>query len=403
MDRSLHFSLSVLEQFHHSKDWRRGIISSYPEVITAVYVDTKDISSLLNGNAIDDEGTINSVIKTYYKPTKEQAQILEDGGKCDDELLNRLHELYMLRECIGKERFLYINNINPHLFYNSVFFRDSRDEYYSLRKKGIEVCNINSEMGLDELTANWFDPSDPQGEDDFSWSSFLCHPLPPSNSAVIADRYLFDSGRNNYSINNLSDLLKAIIPDSYEGQYNVTCLFETESIGDDIEKSLHYINKGVRRNLTSLLEGNKLKLNMNFIAVDKAPKKKKGDNDDPKLSAWQNLDYLIHDRCVYTNYYLITASGDVKVSGSYGHAYRWQVIEYKAFLNGIDNRFQNPRSIPLIIEEKFFYKLFSFIKAAPSDHYRCYSYNYDERRIAESPNKELSIKNNLVSFKSKVD
>ena len=404
MERSLHFSLNVLRGILHlgSTDWRKWIITSYPNTIVAVYVDTNDIRAFLNGQTIDDEGTITSIVKKYYKPTREQWDILEAGRRCEDDVINNLHDLKQLVESIGSDRFLYVKDIKPQLFYNSVFVREKCDEYSLLRNKGIAVCSLNSNTGLQELIASWFDSSDPEGKEDFCWSSFLRNPLPPSNSAVIVDRYLFGRGRNSYSINNISDLLKAIIPNSFEGHYFVTCLFEADQVGDDIEKSLNYVNKGIRENLFSLL-GGKLKLHVNFIAVKKAPERKKGEEEDPKIEAWQNLDYLIHDRCVFTNYYWISATGAIKVSGSNGRAYRWQIIDYKAILTGIDNAFQKKQSLPLFIEGKFFYKLFSFIKAAPSYSYKCYSYNYDEKRITECVNKELSIKNNLVSFKSMFD
>ena len=197
MDRSLHFSLSVLKKIRHlpSSDWRKWIITSCPKSISSIYIDTKELVSILNGQIINDEGTILSVIKKYYRPTKEQYSILTNGGKCDDEILNGLHDLYELCECIGSDRFLYTKDVDPRLYYNSAFIRNTReDSYYQLRNKGIEVCDINSELGIKELTANWFEPSDPEGEENYNWSHFLRHPLPPSNSVVIVDRYLFGSG-----------------------------------------------------------------------------------------------------------------------------------------------------------------------------------------------------------------
>lgn len=401
MERDIHSSLSILERIRSLSiaDWRRRLVCD-PDSIHSLFVDDVDISSLFCDNPTTNDGTVRALIVEYNRlhPATEEESRLRDEGIFQNETERQIATLDCLCEMFGNLRFRHGRIQDYRALSNGFILLETRTKDYKLRDKGIAVCDLSSDKDFLEFTANWDDSSDPDDERAFSWQSFLCHPLPPSNSAIIVDRYLFQSRKTNknayiWGVNNVVDLLKKIIPDCFKGNYYVTILFEQNQLGDGIETILNDINHLIRRNLSERLSANQFRLIISFVAV----RDPKGETN-AKIKAWKDLHNLIHDRSVFTNYYVIDASGSLNVSGKDERASRWQKVQYKAILSGVDNPYQKPNSIPIITEKKFLYKLFSSIKAAPSEAYQCYAYNFKEKRVTQCL--EQSIENNLISFRS---
>lgn len=405
MERVVHSSLTILEQrIRNLKETTRErmlMLVCDPEAIHSLYVDDVDISCLLGDSSVMDDGTVRSLITAHYRKhplTYEQFCLREETGSFGDEEEDRIADLNELCERFGNKRFKHGRIQDSKALNNGFVIQETRTQDFELRNKGIVVCDLSSDDAIIELTANWDDPSDPDDEDAFSWQSFLCHPLPPSNSAIIVDRYLFQSSEEypkayKWGVNNVVDLLRKIIPNSFNGDYYVTLIFEQDQLGDGIENALNDINYLIRKNLSERLENKQFRLMISFVAVKKPPKGK-----GPKTEAWKSLHNLIHDRTICTNYYVIDASGTLNVSGKEERASRWQKVQYHAILNGVDNDWQKLKSIPLITERKYLFKLFSFIKAAPSYTYQCYAYDFKEKRVVKCS--ENRIKNNLISFQT---
>ncbi len=390
MERVLHSSLRILERISAlaSTDIRKRLVCD-PNCVAALYVGNDDIIGLSQSDNIP----VRTIVRDYFNAfplTKEEHLLLEEG-LCENKELTQIHLLDNLCEMFGDQRFLYHKRLNPEVLKNSVVIQENHTKDFALRNKGIEVCDLTSDKQLTELSAHWSDPTDPDEEDAFSWSAFLCHPLPPSSSAVIVDRYVFTEKGYKRSAHNIINLLNTVIPKDYEGRYFVTIIFEYNQLGDKINSALNEINKIIRWHLSGRLADKRLKLNIDYIAV-RQPR------DCPKTEAWVNLHNLTHDRYIFTNYYLISASGSLSVSDKESRATRWQKIHYDAILSGIDNPYQNYKSIPLFEEKRYFYKLFNYIKAAPSNAYQCYHFNLKEKMVTECT--EDDIQNDLISFRT---
>lgn len=404
MERALYSSLRVLDRIRSfpASDWRKQLVCD-PDTINVISIGKHELSRLLQLDESIEEGTVRSIVRKYYNtchPSKDEMLLLEDGIYENEELMI-IHTLDSLCEMFGDERLKYCQNPQPEAYINGIILQDEETDLIDLKKKGILVYDVDAGPDLALLTDEWKDLSDPDDNAPFSWDSFLCHPLPPSNSALIIDRYLFQvkEGKNGdvkkwyyAGINNVVDLLKVIIPNDFEGQYFVTLVFEYNQLGDHILDALNEINYRIRQNLKERMAIHKSKLTLSYIAI-KDPK----NQESAKLDAWKNLHNLFHDRDVYTNYYWVFATGALNVSAKDKHASRWQKVFYEAILHGVNNPRQKLSSIPLYIEAKSINKFYSFIKAAPFDSYQCFIYNNDDKRV--NCCEEQFIRNNLFSLR----
>lgn len=404
MERALYSPLWVLERIRSfpASDWRKQLVCD-PHTINVVSIGKHDLSRLLQLDESIEEGTVRSIVRKFYneyRPSREEMLLLEEGF-CEKDELKIIQSLDSLCEMFGDERLKFCRNPQPEAYLNGIILQDEETDMINMKNKGMLVCDIDSDPDLTQLTDEWHDLSDPDDDTPFSWESFLCQPLPPSNSALIIDRYLFQvkEGKNGgvkkgyyAGINNVVDLLKTIIPEDFEGQYFVTLVFEYNQLGNCILDALNEINFKIRQNLQERIARRTFKLTLNYIAI-KDPK----NQESAKLSAWKNLHNLFHDRDVYTNYYWIFATGAINISAKDKHASRWQKVFYEAILHGANNPRQKLSSIPLYIEAKSLNKFYSFIKAAPSDSYQCFTYNYEDKKVNYC--EEQFVRNNLFSLR----
>lgn len=153
----------------------------------------------------------------------------------------------------------------------------------------------------------------------------------PSNSALIIDAHLFQQDRydehtdsydekNNKGINNLFDILNAILPQHFVGTYHVGVLLTDYDVANKNNRQKNLTNERITDAITNLKSKlqRKFDITIEVLFIDK--------NDNGTHS-------LIHNRRIISNYFIVTADYGL-VALNRGRSLRSQsIIAYPLFEN----------------------------------------------------------------------
>ena len=265
---------------------------------------------------------------------------------------------------------------------------------------GVEVLSEE----LKSLQRHWFE-SVSKGNRSFTWKSFFKEgKLPASNSVIIMDRYLFTvqtvldrKTKKVIDLNetfsnggrNIGEILKAIIPDWFLGEYHILIVFDDAQIESKITNDgrsykTDEVLKTVSGIISESLEGKKCSINLEYLAIHT------GENYDPKSDTKDFIDEnkflkdlynLTHDRRIITNYYMVNAThgwnaidlGNAKKSVSK----ETQLLLFDALCSGIDNldQIEIRNSIPIDYIEDFIGSFVKKLTRAKVGSYGCYHFS----------------------------
>jgi len=225
-------------------------------------------------------------------------------------------------------------------------------------------------------------------EEEYSWKEFFerltVGPVPPSNALVIIDRYFFsyisefNLGYQN-GIRNLYDILDALLPKSFNGEYQVLVVFDESRIDmsvnlDTIVNAVEYIRKMLDRNYEVTIE---------LLALSR--------------STGERVYAQTHDRWILSNYFSVLAShGFSAFIPDDGHEQElicktrqyatWnQTLQFESAYAGLSNIDQDNTSLPFRHNEETLSALRRFIRRTDNRgfYYACngeYSKTLDNLR-----------------------
>lgn len=407
MERSIYCSTDLLRRSLglDSTDWRKIVLKK----LNAIYINSIDIKRQLPNGSFNELDSIDRILDlSYQENTLTETEAIElDEGISEDPTLDFQRDLEDLRESFG-ERMLHIGEApsDDEIIHGAICEEmiTNPEEYLG---RGIAIINPNKDPEISSYHDHLYDTTDPN--ESFSWSSFLCKPLPPSNSLVIIDRYLFETKKENikkfyWGAKNLVDLLKTTVPKSPVDTYPVVVIFEFDQLVGNpewknyisIKECLSLINSFIYRQIKDFSPKMAEKVRLSYIGI-KDPKK--GSSD--KINAWRNLHNHIHDRFVISSYYWISASGGLSVStgGSddNSNASRWQNVHYMEFLYGAGHPYQKLTALPLFKIMEYLNKLSELFEAAPSESYVGFFFNKSKKEFVTIED-DFHLRTPLLTF-----
>ena len=201
-------------------------------------------------------------------------------------------------------------------------------------------------------------------KDQCSWSEIINdykELIPPSNSIIIIDRYLFNPYKKHNidyknGIRNVYGILNELLPNQFKGEFHIMIVFKNGEIGAHTKLI----------DLVSDLEKIRKRLINDFgynIIIEVLTIKEKFDQ------TYEDS----HDRHIFSNYYSIRASHgfsairpreDMKNSIYYiekGNPVWAQTIEYKGIYSGIQKRIVKKSSLPILMSDYILSSLKSYV------------------------------------------
>lgn len=184
----------------------------------------------------------------------------------------------------------------------------------------------------------------------YSWKQFMSKfhegSVPPSNSLIIIDRYLFSFNPDfladwRNGVRNLHELLDQLLPKEFNDCYHVLIVFDENTISrganmQDIASACQYVKNVLARSFPIVIE---------LLSIDK--------NSEGFIYA------ETHDRRIVSNYYIIRCShgfsafvpeeSQMSVLIPHGETYAAfsQTIEFESIYAGIDDEDQDVSSLPV--------------------------------------------------------
>ena len=406
MIRSLYCSFDTIQKVQSldASDWRKTILHK----LDSVFISSSELIEKISRIKLNDHITLEEVIneaQSLFPLSEEEAIVQDDGAFIDDEY-EFIEYLEELLESFDDGIISFVQCATPELCECGAICEDVIEDKAFFNNKGIATLDINSDPEVQRFQDHLYDTTNP--DECFSWRSFLAKPLPPSNSAVIIDRYLFITKEKNtqffyWGAKNVVDILKAIIPPVISDTFPVAILFEyNQLVGNPmwpkyipIKDCLRRINSFIYNKLKEYNPSAADKVRISYIGI-KDPKKLTECN---KIDAWKALHNHIHDRLICSNYYWISATGALSASDGTEEesASRWQNVHYLEVLHGAGHPYQKLTALPLFKTMEYLNKLSDCFKAAPSDSYVGYFYNRSKKDFMEIHN-NFHFHSSLVDF-----
>lgn len=378
MERSIYCSLSELWTMYDSDrsgrkdDWRPKVIKE----LDTVFAFTEDEEYLQN-NTLEDEKSFIAAFDGVTRPK--------------DNIFAKKYELYDWLGGKGKLKFVKdIRSHFPDMFLNGAICKSVATDINAVKRFGIEAIDDSNDKWVASLREHWYE--DTIQAKCFSWMQFFGQ-VPASNSVVMIDRYLFVKKQNGAF--NVGSILNSIIPDDYDHQYNVTIVFELNSLEwrqEEKKKDKRRLlpNKLVKEDVEDIsfisnsicqaIRKNK-QVCLNFIAV-LDPKEQKQYDKDTSYLRWKNLHNATHDRRIITNYFRVKASQAISATWEdSGKACYSQNITYESLLSEIDNPRQNFSFIPFISIRDYLKDLSKFLRNAPVWAYCCFHFDLENNHL----------------------
>lgn len=296
----------------------------------------------------------------------------------------------------------------------------------SIPKEVRDFCGVEVlDNSFAPLQRHWFQNVDKGSH--FTWDSFFKQgKIPSSNSVIIMDRYLLKVGINKRKDHkgettetilewykrggkNIAEILKAIIPQSFSGTYNVLVVFDDKQI-EKMTQSKEFIPVEEALTIVSRFVQSKLALkncqgvNLEFLAIHDGLSEQelpKGINEDEKMTHFylKELYKLTHDRRLITNYYMVNATHGWDATDK-STSTETQTFYFDAILSGMGNPDQMDylkKSIPINYVQSFINSFVQQLSLAKVSSYKCFRFEDNELcRIGIE-----SLKNSVLRMSSR--
>ncbi len=335
------------------------MVDANPEIIEAIYFkrDWQKILKLRNNVRIPTANPLTMDNYVHDQPDSVWEIIDRDGIIVheNDSYLNRIHE-------------------NPASVLDNpsdIYFVDSNTKRNYLKDNhGVLVSARRAEPAT-PLKASW-EKVLRKGES-FSWDTFfrsdVINKVIPSNSLILVDRYMFkplDEG-----VQNLMDILDSVLPATLDGDYHILLITDNTQIvnqGEDVDP--HDAVLEIQDVVPSLERPYRIILEVLMVQP-----LEKGYRLTPQNIALREFYADTHDRHIISNYFIVSADHALSAvreskKGKLVASYK-QTLKFESVYAGIDNKFQDLKSLPVKSCDDF---IKSVKKFTSSESPVCYYY-----------------------------
>lgn len=310
------------------------MVDATPEIIEAIYFkkDWQKILKLRHNVRIPTANPLTLDNYVHDQPDSVWEIIDRDGIIVheNDSYLNRIQE----NPCSILD--------NP----SDIYFVDSSTKRNCLRENhGVLVSARRAEPAT-PLKTSW-EKVLRKGEP-FSWDTFfrsdVINKVIPSNSLILVDRYMFNP--LDEGVQNLMDILDSILPATLNGDYHVLLITDNNQItkdGEEVEPQdavleIQDVVPSLERPYRILLE---------VIMIQPL---ERGYARTPQNIALREFYADTHDRHIISNYFIVSADHALSaVKGRNGKlvASFKQTLKFESIYAGIDNKYQDLKSLPV--------------------------------------------------------
>ena len=242
MIRSLYCSFDTIQKVQSldASDWRKTILHK----LDSVFISSSELIEKISRIKLNDHITLEEVIneaQSLFPLSEEEAIVQDDGAFIDDEY-EFIEYLEELLESFDDGIISFVQCATPELCECGAICEDVIEDKAFFNNKGIATLDINSDPEVQRFQDHLYDTTNP--DECFSWRSFLAKPLPPSNSAVIIDRYLFITKEKN-------TLMKSLLINTNLAPVCDICKSENEfmydrSLGQDADITADFVERFTR-------------------------------------------------------------------------------------------------------------------------------------------------------------
>lgn len=335
-----------------------------------------------------------SDIKSDYS---DEIYDLESQDNSDEQLLNQLYRLQQLADFqegyhvyLKKSNIINMDDIvsNPTEVHKDpcaiyILNIDKETAEKIQREYGV-ICQSTDNLDDSILTEGFIDMSPHYGDRDYGWERVLkMHKKYPSNAVIINDRNLFsnetldsESGKpgNRLGIENLYEILNAIIPKKFCGDYQVFLCFDKSSLNSNVTED--YICKQIQSLIKRLKRRGTIVIEVLVLHGDSSPKYN-----------------LTHNRRVLTNYFILTAEHMLKAFDNTKSISTQHITGYKLFNFGL----YDDNDAPVKLHQDMirdFKALYNYYIDHPDNEY--YTYYFMDTYKETSKNTDTKQKINTV-------
>lgn len=332
-----------------------------------------------------------SNIKSDYSVEISNMESQED---CDVQLLQELYKLQQLADFqqgsnvdLKKSQLVDMNQIesNPSIVHNDpcaiYLLNIDKEKAGKIQRDFGVICQSVDSLDSSILTKGFIDVSPYSGDKDYGWSKILSLLKKyPSNSLIINDRNLFsnetlDSASgvpgNKSGINNLFEILDAIIPKRFCGEYHVFVCFDRSNLNNNV--SVDYICDQIY-SLSRRL-GRRNNIIFEIMALH--------GKDSPCYG-------ITHNRRVLTNYFILTAEHMLKAFDNSKSIASQHITGYKLFNHGLYDANDAPEKLHRDMISDF-KNMCNYYKKHPSNKFYTYNINNSNQPFSSVKNRLLAI------------
>ena len=182
----------------------------------------------------------------------------------------------------------------------------------------------------------------------FSWDTFfrsdVINKVIPSNSLILVDRYLFNPLEDG--VQNLMDILDSVLPATLDGDYHVLLITDNTQIVNQGEKVDPQDAVSEIQDVVPSLE-RPYRIIMEVIMVQPL---EKGYARTPQNIALREFYPDTHDRHIISNYFIVSAEHALNAvkerNGKLVASFK-QTLKFESIYAGIDNKYQDLKSLPV--------------------------------------------------------
>lgn len=333
-----------------------------------------------------------SNIKSDYSVEISNMESQED---CDMQLLRELYKLQQLADFqqgsnvdLKKSQLVDMDQIesNPSIVHNDpcaiYLLNIDKEKAEKIQRDFGVICQSVDSLDSSFLTKGFIDVSPHNGDKDYGWAKVLSILKKyPSNSVIINDRNLFanetlDSASgepgNKFGIDNLFEILDAIIPKKFCGEYHVFVCFDESSLNPNV--SIGYICDQIT---TSIKQRLHRKSNIIFEILSLHG------NSSPFYD-------ITHNRRILTNYFIITAEHMLKAFDASKSLTSQHITGYKLFNHGLYDGNDAPEKLHRDMINDF-KNMCNYFKEHPSSKFYTYYINNNNQPFSSVKNRLLAI------------
>ncbi len=295
-----------------------------------IYIDTDALADIYMNEKDKEECSQNAWYKIFKKQSciyvntvgkikddySDEIFLMESQDDCDPKSLRDLYKLQQLADFqqgynvdLKKSVLVNMDDIerNPSIVHNDpcaiYLLKIDKEKADKIQKDFGVICQSIDSLDDSVLTQGFIDVSPRYGDKGYGWNQVLkMLQKYPSNSIIINDRNLFSnetldssSGEpgNKLGIENLYEILDAIIPRRFCGEYHVFISFDTSSLNSNV--SVDYICGKIQALKQRLNRRNNIVFEILALHGKNSP-----------------CYNITHNRRILTNYFILTAEHMLK-------------------------------------------------------------------------------------------